>query len=294
LPCTDSFGPTCAPQCFAPLLSADLAATRDHLRQTVLDQLKLEKVIEGCAEPGACGLLQVDPAHVGLLGQSLGSLIGGVTVALSGAIPVAALNVGAGDWVQILSDSNTLAIRCPLIDSLIAAGVLSGEAWNQGAHPNALCVGDAWKADANFQQFSATARWILDPVDNVNYASRYQGDGAPDVLLAEVLGDAVVPNSATLTFGTALGLAPEAADPSLSATPDPSAAVLNPGSHWVQYQGLPAVAGVQFPGNAYAHGSLLAPATPGPDMADASGQLGTIRMQVDTVGYFASHFGGAQ
>jgi hypothetical protein len=264
------------------------------LRQTVLDQLKLEKVIEGCSVAGACGQLRVDPARLGLLGQSLGSLIGGVTVALSQALPVAALNVGAGDWVQVLSDSNTLAIRCPLIDGLIAAGVLAGESWNQGANPNALCVGDSWKVDPNFQQFAATARWILDPVDNVNYASRYRGDGAPAVLLSEVLGDAVVPNSATRIFATALGLSPESADPALSPTPDPSTAVLAPGSHWVQYQGLPAVAAVQFPGNAYAHGSLLAPATPGSDMEDGSGELGTIRMQVDTVSYFASHFGGAQ
>ena len=46
-----------------------------------------------------------------------------------------------------------------------------------------------------------------------------------------------------------------------------------------------------FPGNAYAHGSLLRPAEPSATMAAQSGQLGTLRMQVDTVGYLSSHLG---
>ena len=287
-PCTSQFGPTCAPQCFAPILSPDLPRTRDHLRQTVLDQLALEAVLRSCTAAGACGALQVDGQRIAYLGQSLGSLLGGVTVAQSSAIHSAELNVGGADWVQVLVDSDTPGIRCPLVDGLITAGVLSGETWNGGTNPNATCLGESWKTDPGFLQFATAARWLLDPVDPVNYADRYQAEGK-SVLLAEVVGDAVVPNSATLTFGTALRLQPELADRATPDTVAPSVAVIAPGSHWVRYEGVAADPASQFPGNAYAHGSLLRPADPGSNMAPGSGELGTLRMQLDTLGFFATH-----
>ncbi|HEU4576897.1 MAG TPA: hypothetical protein VFS67_01485 [Polyangiaceae bacterium] len=285
-PCASQFGPVCAPQCFAPILSPDLPRTRDHLRQTVLDQLALEAALTACAEPGACGALRVDAQRIGYLGQSLGSLLGGVTVAQSSSISAAELNVGAADWVQVLVDSGTPAIRCPLVDGLISAGVLGGQSWNGGTNPNATCLGDDWKTDPGFLQFAAAARWILDPIDPVNYADRYADRR---VLLAEVVGDAVIPNSATLTFGTALGLLPEQAERATPDTVAPSTAVLGAGSHWVRYEGIGADPASQFPGNAYAHGSLLDPADPGPGMVAGSGELGTLRMQLDALGFFASH-----
>ncbi len=286
-PCASQFGPTCASQCFAPIFSPDLPRTRDHLRQTVLDQLALEAVLRACAEPGACGALQVDAQRIGYLGQSMGSLLGGVTVAQSSSIRTAALNVGAADWLQVLTDSETPGIRCPLVDSLIASGTMSGQTWNGGTNPNATCFGDEWKTDPGFLQFAAAFRWILDPVDPVNYVNRY-GDER-HVLLAEVVGDAVIPNSATLTFGTALGLQPELAERATPGSLTPSPAVIAPGSHWVRYDGVVADPASQFPGNAYVHGSLLAPADPGPSMAQGSGELGTLRMQLDTLGFFATH-----
>jgi hypothetical protein len=289
LPCASSFGPTCAPQCFAPILSPDLATSRDHLRQTVLDQLALEAALRGCAEPGACGAFQVDAQRIGYLGQSLGSLIGGVTAALSGSMRTSVLNVGAADWLQILMDSETAAIRCPLVDALIASGVLAGEAWNGGANGNATCLGEEWKTDRGFLEFAAVARWVYDPVDPINYASRYQT--GREVLLAEVVGDKVIPNSATLSFGTALGLSPELAARGTLDALMPSPAVVSPGSHWLRYQGVDADLASLFPGNAYSHGSLLAPAPASASMALGSGQLGTLRMQLDTVTYLATHLG---
>jgi len=289
LPCDTNFGPTCAPQCFGSILSSELAATRDHLRQTMLDQLTLAAVLQGCAAVAACGALQVDPARLGYLGQSLGALIGGVSVAMSEGLHTAAFNVGAADWLRILTDTGTPAISCPLVDALIASGTLSGEPWNLGSNPNALCLGDTWKTDPGFLQFASVARWILDPADPINYAGRY-GE-ARSVLLAEVIGDAVIPNSATREFGEALGLTAEPASISAALPPPPSLPVLTSGSHWLEYHGLDANLALGFPGNAYSHGSLLAPATPSASMAPGAGELGTLRMQADTVGFFTTHLG---
>jgi len=70
--------------------------------------------------------------------------------------------------------------------------------------------------------------------------------------------------------------------------------VLAPGSHWVRYQGSDADPASLFPGNAYSHSSLLAPATPSASMAPGRGQLGTLRLQLDTVGFFTAHLGAGQ
>jgi hypothetical protein len=291
-PCADAVGPGCAPQCYAPLLSPNLAVTRDHLRQTVLDHMALARALAGCAEPGACGNLQVDPARIGFVGQSLGALIGGVSVAVTSDVSAGVLNVGGADWLQVLTETETLAIRCPLIDALIAGGVIEGETWNRGANPNATCAGDGWKMDPGFRDFASAARWVLDPVDAINFASAYAAPGAAPVLVSEVVGDPVIPNAATATFAEALGLAPADAAIAASIMPDPTPGALEPGSAWLRYQNLDANAAMMFPGNAYGHGSLLQPAEPSASMAEGSGQLGTIRMRTDAVALLVSHLGG--
>ncbi len=286
--CETALAPTCAPQCYAPILSANLGATRDNLRQTVLDQIALARALEGCAEEGACGTLRVDPARIGYVGQSLGALIGGVSVAVSG-VPAGVLNVGGADWLQVLTDTSTLPIRCPLVDALIRSGVIAGTLWNSGAEPNATCVGERWKEEPGFVQFAAAARWLLDSVDGVNFARTLAAEGGPSVLVAEVEGDSVVPNSATETFVGLLGLegAPAAIAAAVPPTATPEAS--RPGSRWIVYSSLGGDAATSFPGNAYGHGSLLAPVAPSGSQGTGSGELGTALMRTDTVTYLLTH-----
>jgi hypothetical protein len=112
------------------------------------------------------------------------------------------------------------------------------------------------------------------------------------VLVAEVVGDLVVPNSATDILGGALGLTPVAAQLAGAPPLEPTPAAVMPGSSWIRYANLDADPATRFPGNAYAHGSLLSPATPSSSMLEVSGQLGTARMQTDTVSFLLSHLGG--
>jgi hypothetical protein len=284
--CAAMLAPTCAPQCYAPLLSADLATTRDNLRQTVLDTLKLERVLAGCGTQGACGPLWVDAAHVGYLGQSLGALIGGVTVPVSRTMKTAVFDVGAADWVQLFTFTANASIRCPVLDALIDAGVLEGAKWNMGANPNALCLdpSGAWRKDPRYLAFASVARWILDPADGVNYAAAFRAPMGPTALLQEVIGDTVVPNEATDPFGMLLGLTKTPAAVAASAMPMPTPAAAMPGRSWISYATLPPDPASSFPGNAYAHGSLLAPATP-----DTAGLLGTAQMQTDAITFLVTH-----
>jgi hypothetical protein len=287
-PCSASFGPTCAPQCFAPLLSADLARTRDHLRQTLLDQKQLERVLGACAEDSGCRQLGLNPERVAYVGHGLGALLGPVGVATSSTLGAAVLNEPAGDWVSVLTDTATDAIRCPLVDSLIAAGVLEGAPWSGGAEPDALCLGDEWKQDPGFLQFASTARWLLDPVDPVNYAKSFADGDAPPTLLGEIDADPVIPNSATAELARLIGLNAATAAVAASATPEPSPAALEPGNVWIRYESLPAEPESAFPGIAFGPGSLLSPAPAATGMGDAAGLLGTARLRADTLGYLGS------
>jgi hypothetical protein len=284
--CTGALDPSCAPQCFAPILSTNLAATRDNLRQTVLDTLKLERVVAGCAAAGVCQNLVVDASHVGYVGQSLGSLLGEITVAQSSTLKTAIFNVGGADWVQIVTFTANVQIRCSILDSLIDAGVLQGAKSNLGTNPGALCLDPAaaWRTDPAFVSFGAVARWILDPVDAVNYAGVYRGASGPKLLLQEVKGDQVVPNEATDPYGTLLGLMKTPAAVGTSAMPAATPASGSAGSSWVEYSNIPADTAQMFPGNTYAHGSLLQPATP-----DLAGLLGTAQMQTDAITFLGTH-----
>jgi hypothetical protein len=257
------------------------------LRQSVLDQRQLERVLGAC-RGDACGRLVVDPARISYLGHALGALLGGVGVATSDTLAAAVLNEPAGDWVSVLTDTPTDAIRCPLVDSLIAGGVLSGAPWEGGANPEALCLGDAWKADPRFRAFASAARWLLDPVAPLNYAARFRAGAAAPVLLSEIADDPVIPNSATLALGAALGLDVEPAAAATSAMPNPTPAALAAGNVWIRYSPVPGESASGFPGNAYGPGSLLAPAPVAPDMAEGAGQLGTVQLRVDVLGYLGS------
>jgi hypothetical protein len=202
-------------------------------------------------------------------------------VAVSPSIKTAVLDVGAADWVQIFSYTKTDGLRCTLLDALIDALVLRGQKWNLGANADALCLDKnrAWAKDPGFLQFATISRWILDPIDGMNYWQRY---GERNVLLQEVIGDEVVPNEATEPFGHLLGLSPSDAAPASHDKLGPTDAAAASGSAWIQYKHLDADANKAFPGNTFSHGSMLKPAN---DMAD--GQLGTAQMQTDLVTYLA-------
>jgi hypothetical protein len=122
----------------------------------------------------------------------------------------------------------------------------------------------------------------------VNYAPVYRQAGAPQILVAEVLDDQVVPNSATEQFAELLGLMPAPAAIASAIPPTSTAQLVLPGNHFIQYQTLPAMG--MFPGNTYSHGSLLAPAAMPPElMAGVDGLLATAQMQTDALTFLATH-----
>ncbi|HEY5920767.1 MAG TPA: hypothetical protein VIV11_03810 [Kofleriaceae bacterium] len=268
--------PTSANQCYAPFLSADLATTRDSIRQTVLDLQRLVRAIKSCTPASPCGSLEVDPTRILYTGQSLGSIIGTVAVGTSPDIKTAVLNVGGVGWADILENTQTLPIRCLLVNGLIDAGILTGEKWTGGA--TGLCTTDEWKTQPGYATFAAIGRWVLDPSDPANFAGR---TAQKRVLVQEVVGDMVVPNISTDRQAALMGLTmAENGDVYLPpGNTNPSAAITtNPNTNkFLKYTTMPADSGTGFPGNFFDHPSLLRP-SPG-----TGGALGTARLQTDAI-----------
>jgi len=276
--------PLTAPQCFAPFLSPNLGATRDNIRQTILDYHGLLAALKAC-NTTACGTFKPDTTKLYYVGQSLGGILGAMTVATTSAFKSSILNVGGAGWADLLENTQDLRLRCFLVDGLIDAGILQGaKSSPPGAPTTGLCLTDAWKTQPGYRQFSVIGRWVLDPAEPGNFALRLR---ARRLLIQEVENDAVVPNLATDNLAKLAGLTQGTADPCTTcAGPPPvaSAAITtNPmTSKWVLYKQLPAAA--PFPGNTFTHGSLLKPETLDPDR-----RLGTARLQADALVYLLNN-----
>ena len=288
--CATENDPTVNPECFASIISTDLGQTRDNFRQTVLDLQRVVAVAKYCGAhqctsatasgtpSGAPSTFKVDPAHVVYAGQSLGGIIGTTFAATEADLTSSLLNVPAVGLVDVLEHTDTLLIRCQLVDALIDAGILVG---NKSTDASPLCANEDWQMQLGYQQFAGIARWVLDPTDGANYMAKL----APKkFLIQEVVGDQVWPNYATDIQGALSGLTEQTADQANSASPAPSAAITaNPtSSKWVKYPTLPMNGA--FPGNTFAHPSLLKPAD-----ATTAGALGTARMQTDAITFLVEN-----
>ncbi|MFT3697282.1 MAG: hypothetical protein QM831_29335 [Kofleriaceae bacterium] len=262
--CAGTPSPTALPQCFAPFFTSDLAQTRDNLRQSVLDLQRVTNVIASCAAT-PCLTYQPDASEILYLGQSLGGIIGTTTTGITPAIRAALLNVSAVGLLDVLEHTDTLAIRCGLVDSLIDAGVLVGDK-SDGAMP--LCADEAWQTQPGYAKFRGIARWVIDPADGASYMSRV---AQKPLFLQEVVDDTVVPNYATDLQGALAGLTPLDADLATSVEPLPSTNLENTtASVWLRY--------TSGNGNTFTHASLLQPANNASD-----GLFATARLQVDAL-----------
>jgi len=173
-----------------------LARTRDKLRQSIVDELALIRVLTEA--DGQSPLVDLDgdavPDDYGpvrLVGQSLGSILGTAIAAVSPDIDRVVLSVPGGSLLQVLEQSPALHGD---IDLLIYAtanapgfGLLAGQ--TRGMLPD----------DGSRQLFDRVAETVLSTVDPLTYApavlSGDLGNARPRVLVQLALNDLVVPNS---------------------------------------------------------------------------------------------------
>jgi hypothetical protein len=166
-------------------------ATRDNFRQQVID---LSQLVRTLRVTGATSLQTLsgttfDLTRIGYIGQSLGGILGTLFNAVSPDTPYVALNVPGGDLTQIILQAPSFASqKAALVGTLAAQGIMPGT--------------------PAFDQFIATAQWIVDPADPANggYRLTHQimatATANPNrrAFIQFIEGDETVPNIANLAL----------------------------------------------------------------------------------------------
>ncbi|MCA9773904.1 MAG: hypothetical protein KC466_15910, partial [Myxococcales bacterium] len=174
---------------------------RDNFRQSTIDQLQalalgLRLAREGFDEAEPLGVPDLDPeVPVGVIGSSLGGIMGNALAAMAPETGYALLFVGGGGVTRVVWESDEFAPILPVAIALAAPG--------------------AEVTDALIQGFFAFAQTIIDASDPIAFAghiarapltAEIPGSHAKSVLLAEGIGDETIPNSSTEALARALGV----------------------------------------------------------------------------------------
>lgn len=159
---------------------SSLITSRDTLRQGVADILHLARsmgALDLDSNGGALTATDIDETRIHFAGLSLGSMIGIPALASvdSTVINAASLHVPGGGIGKLLDASASFGPR-------ISAG---------------LAASFVYEGTDTYETFVRFAQHLVDPADPINYAAAANANHP--IHLVEVIGDAVVPNSAAST-----------------------------------------------------------------------------------------------
>lgn len=176
--------------------TTNLAATRDQIRQLIIDTAQLIRVAKDTTagigsmnvdDPATVGIVErLDPTELGYIGMSLGSVMGSLVVAANPEITDATLNVGGASPADILTQASVafLATKKAKLDAYLLA--------HRG-------IGTGTQA---YDDFFITARWMLDRADAQNFGRNYidaplMGYPKKRIFLSWMKDDPWVPNATT-------------------------------------------------------------------------------------------------
>lgn len=150
---------------------ASLLTARDNLRQAQADLSVLTLSIPQM-DINANGIGDFDGSRIFYVGQSLGGIIGTVFMAVEPNVNTGVLNVPGGGIAKLLDGSPTFGPR-------IRAGLAAAAGLQPGT--------------PDYESFLLAAQTVIDSADPINYARSLVLTDR--VLLQEVIGDQVVPNT---------------------------------------------------------------------------------------------------
>jgi pimeloyl-ACP methyl ester carboxylesterase len=160
-----------------------MPGTRDHFYQAITDLSALERSLREGDWRSAIGY-EIAP-KIGLVGQSLGGLLGAVYAAIHPDLERAVFNVAGADVIELFRESTLFASH---LDAF-----LDREAIVKGSeeHERVLNIG----------------RWIMDPIDPQSFArfllrESFEGGELPSrtFLIQMATLDVVIPNESTKTL----------------------------------------------------------------------------------------------
>ncbi|MBV6416341.1 MAG: hypothetical protein CMLOHMNK_00883 [Steroidobacteraceae bacterium] len=151
---------------------SSLLTARDNLREASADLLTLTRSV-GNLDLTGDAVPDIDATRIHFVGQSLGSIVAIPWLSMSPAVQTATLSVPGGLVTRLLQDSPTFGPR-------INAGLQA-----QGLVPGTTL----------YNQFFRDAQNVIEAGDPINYMAA--AAAAKPILLHQVIGDIVIPNSAT-------------------------------------------------------------------------------------------------
>ncbi|MGE0580650.1 MAG: lipase [Steroidobacteraceae bacterium] len=151
---------------------SSLLTARDNLREASADLMTLVRSVGNLDLTGDT-VPDIDATRIHFVGQSLGSIVAIPWLSMSSAVQTATLSVPGGLVTQLLRDSPTFGPR-------INAGLQA-----QGLVPGTTL----------YNQFFRDAQNVIEAGDPINYMAA--AAAARPILLHQVIGDTVIPNSAT-------------------------------------------------------------------------------------------------
>ncbi|RME51292.1 MAG: hypothetical protein D6795_08510, partial [Deltaproteobacteria bacterium] len=201
----------------------DLPRVREHFRQSVADGIMFLRMIRDPQwDLSPLGDPPIDRSRIALLGDSLGTMIGGDLIAVAPEIGGGILNVAGGGLANLLFLSSPVEFG-PNVETLARL---------YGFDPEAPLD--------RFSLFGNLVQSVLDPADPINFAPfviarplTLTAGTAPrrDILQIMVHSDEVVPNISNEALARALGLdllSPALTEvPFLASTPSPAAGNLS-------------------------------------------------------------------
>lgn len=181
-------------------------ATRDNFREQVIDLSQLVQVLRATvptslanriSSAGGMGAATLDLSKINYAGQNLGGILGTLFNAVSPDTTRVLLNVAGGDLPTLLLDAPSFAAQRALLLN--------------GLSTQAPPIVQGTPA---FDQFVATAQWVLDPADPANMVWRLTHPiAAPGSMASSnpnratfiqfIQGDEAVPNISNLALLTA-------------------------------------------------------------------------------------------
>jgi hypothetical protein len=185
-----------------PFLSV---AFRDGVRQTAVDLMQLDRLIQSGMDVDGDGMADLDGSQVSYAGQSLGGIVGSVFLATDPGVKSGVLNVPGGPIVDVARLSprfNSIAgeILAAHVPSLANLGGISFDS-NIPLRDQPPVVNTVLGANA-IQEYFDVVSWIGqsgDPLAFVPHIRKQplEGETAKAVIIQFAKGDEVVPNPTT-------------------------------------------------------------------------------------------------
>jgi dienelactone hydrolase len=166
-------------------LKIDAPRLAGNFNQTDVDRIRLIGLLRQNGDLDGDGAVDLDPTRIAYLGASLGAMCGAGVLALSPDLDAAALTIGGGRLISVVTDTELVAQYRPLIGNL--AGSVE-----------------------NFDRIVPIAQHVIDAADPGTWAAhvlrdRFDGRTPPSLLASYGMSDEVVPPSAGRSLARALG-----------------------------------------------------------------------------------------